>query len=323
MSNFSSDNSAKTKLERAPIPQSLIGIMLKVSSVAFLVSMAALIKLVDKGVPVGQVIFFRASFAILPVLLYLAYRNELKDAYKTSRPLRHLARSFIGCCGMGLGFYGLTKLPLHDVVALRHATPLFAVILAALLLGEKVRLYRWAAVAVGLSGVLIISWPSITLFDQAVDRDIFYGVVATIVSTMFAALASILIRTLVTTEKSPTIVIYFSTMASCFAAMTVFFGWVPLNAYNATIMVSAGIVGGIGQILMTECYRYASVSTIAPFDYTSIVFGIALGFLLFGDLPTVQMLFGTLIVAGAGIFIIYREHQLGLASAAQKRVSEP
>lgn len=297
--------------------------MLKVSSVAFLVSMAALIKLVGEGVPVGQVIFFRALFAILPVLLYLAYRNQLADAYKTSRPLRHLVRSFIGCCGMGLGFYGLTKLPLHDVVALRHATPLFAVILAALVLGEKVRVYRWAAVAVGLCGVLIISWPSITLFDQAVGRDVLYGVIAIIVSTMFAALASILIRTLVRTEKSPTIVIYFSTMASFFAAMTAFFGWAPMDVYNSTILVSAGIVGGIGQILMTECYRYATVSTIAPFDYTSIVFGIALGFLLFGDLPTVQMLFGTMIVAGAGIFIIYREHQLGLESAAQKRVSEP
>lgn len=321
MSNITPERLVEAKTNEADANQVLTGIMFKVASVAFLVSMSALIKLIGDGVPVGQVIFFRAFFAILPVLLYLAYRGELEDAYKTSRPLRHIARSFIGCCGMGLGFYGLTKLPLHDVVALRHATPLFAVMFAAFLLGEKVRVYRWAAVAAGLSGVLIISWPSITLFEQSVNRGILFGVIATIVSTMFAALASILIRTLVTTEKSPTIVIYFSTMASLFAAMTAVLGWVSLDVYNAAIMVSAGIVGGVGQILMTECYRHAPVSTVAPFDYTSIVFGIVLGFLLFGDLPSAHMLWGTAIVAGAGIFIIYREHQLGLESAAQKRVT--
>lgn len=298
----------------------MIGIMFKIGSVAFLVSMAAMIKLVGENIPVGQIIFFRAFFAILPVLVYLAYRNQLRQAYHTNHPVKHLMRSFVGCCGMGLGFYGLTKLPLHDVVALRHATPLFAVIFAAIMLHEKVRFYRWAAVAFGLSGVLIISWPSITLFQQAVDQRVLYGVVATILSTMFAAFATVLIRTLVKTERSPTIVIYFSSMASFFAGLTFFFGWVPLDFYNASIMIGAGIVGGIGQILMTECYRYAAVSTIAPFDYTSIVFGIGLGFVLFGDLPTAQMLLGTLIVAGAGIFIIYREHQLGLERSSQKRL---
>lgn len=298
-----------------------IGISFKVASVAFLVSMSAMIKLVGDGLPVGQIIFFRAFFAILPVVIYLAYRNQLRQAYQTKRPLGHLARSLVGCCGMGLGFYGITKLPLPDVIAMRHATPLFAVVFAAIILGERVRVYRWAAVAVGLLGVLIISWPRITLFNDAVNQDELYGVIATILSTMFAATATIFIRTLVSTEKSPTIVIYFSTMASFFASLTYFFGWEALNLYTATLLISAGIVGGIGQILMTECYRHANVSTIAPFDYTSIIFGIALGYILFGDLPTGQMLVGTIIVASAGIFIIYREHQLGLQRKETKRLT--
>lgn len=299
----------------------LVGIGLKVTSVLFLVSMSAMIKLVGDGVPVGQIIFFRAFFAMVPVFVYLAYRQELKQAFYTKRPLGHLGRSLIGCCGMGLGFYGLTKLPLPDVVALRHATPLFAVVFAAILLHEKVRLYRWAAVAVGLAGVLIISWPRISLLDGAADQDALYGVVATVLSTMFAAMATIFVRALVKTEKSPTVVLYFSSMASFFAAMTAFFGWAPLDLYNAGILIGAGVLGGIGQILMTECYRHASVSTIAPFDYTSIIFGIVLGFILFGDIPGGQMLVGTAIVASAGIFIIYREHQLGLQRKEQRRVT--
>lgn len=290
----------------------LLGIALKIASVGLLVSMSAMIKLVGDGIPVGQIIFFRAFFAILPVVIYLGYRGQLGQAYQTKRPMAHLSRSIIGCFAMGLGFYGITKLPLPDVVALRHATPLFAVIFAAILLGERVRLYRWAAVAMGLCGVLIISWPRITLFNDGVNVDQYYGVIATILSTIFAAMATIFVRALVKTEKSPTIVIYFTSMASFFAAMTYFLGWVPLDSYNATLLVSCGIVGGVGQILMTECYRHASVSTIAPFDYTSILFGIAFSYVLFGDLPQAQMLVGTAIVAAAGIFIIYREHRLGL-----------
>lgn len=290
----------------------LLGITLKVVSVGFLVSMSAMIKLVGESIPVGQIVFFRAFFAILPVVIYLGYRGQLRQAYYTKRPLSHLGRSIVGCFGMGLGFYGLTKLPLPDVVALRHATPLFAVIFAALLLGERVRLYRWAAVAVGLVGVLIISWPRITLFSDAGNPDEYYGVIAIIASTVFAAMATIFVRALVKTEKSPTIVIYFSTMASFFAALTYFLGWVPLDAYNAILLVGCGVIGGIGQILMTECYRHAPVSTIAPFDYTSILFGIAFSYVLFGDLPQGPMLVGTAIVAAAGIFIIYREHRLGL-----------
>lgn len=298
-----------------------ISIALKVISVAFLVSMSAMIKLVGDGIPVGQIIFFRAFFAMVPVFAYLAYRHQLSSAFYTKRPWAHLARSLVGCCGMGLGFYGLTKLPLPDVVALRHATPLFAVVFAAVLLHEKVRLYRWAAVAVGLIGVIIISWPRISLFDGAANQDELYGVFAIIFSTMFAAMATIFVRALVKTEKSPTVVLYFSSMASFFAATTAFFGWASLDLYNVTILVGAGVLGGIGQILMTECYRHASVSTIAPFDYTSIIFGILLGYILFGDIPGGQMLLGTVIVAAAGIFIIYREHQLGLQRKEQRRVT--
>lgn len=321
MSPQQTNDQPKSDIDGETRQVALVGIGLKVTSVLFLVSMSAMIKLVGDGVPVGQIIFFRAFFAMVPVFAYLAYRHQLKEAFYTKRPLGHLGRSIVGCCGMGLGFYGLTKLPLPDVIALRHATPLFAVVFAAILLHEKVRFYRWAAVAVGLSGVLIISWPRITLLDGATSQDELYGVVAIVLSTMFAAMATIFVRALVKTEKSPTVVLYFSSMASFFAALTAFFGWAPLDLYNATILIGAGVLGGIGQILMTECYRHASVSTIAPFDYTSIVFGIVLGFILFGDIPGGQMLLGTAIVAAAGIFIIYREHQLGLQRKEQRRIT--
>ncbi len=88
-------------------------------------------------------------------------------------------------------------------------------------------------------------------------------------------------------------------------------------------LISAGIAGGIAQILLTESYRHAEVSTIAPFEYSSILLGIGVSYILFGDVPTLTMLIGTSIVVCAGIFIIFREHQLGLQRKAARKASTP
>ncbi len=78
------------------------------------------------------------------------------------------------------------------------------------------------------------------------------------------------------------------------------------------MLIGAGIAGGIAQILLTECYRHAPMSTIAPFEYTSMLLGLGMGFLFFGDIPTFEMLIGSAIVMAAGGYIIYREHQLAI-----------
>jgi drug/metabolite transporter (DMT)-like permease len=101
------------------------------------------------------------------------------------------------------------------------------------------------------------------------------------------------------------------------------FGWSALDAKQAVLLITSGICGGVAQIFLTESYRHAEVSTIAPFEYSSIVFGIAVSYILFGDIPTLTMLIGTAIVIFAGIFIIFREHQLGLARRAARKASTP
>jgi drug/metabolite transporter (DMT)-like permease len=88
-------------------------------------------------------------------------------------------------------------------------------------------------------------------------------------------------------------------------------------------LVSAGIAGGIAQILLTESYRYADMSVVAPFEYSSLVFSVAIGFAFFGDVPTPFMLVGGVIVVGSGLFIIYREHRLGLSQAKASEVTTP
>jgi len=133
----------------------------------------------------------------------------------------------------------------------------------------------------------------------------------------------LLVRRLVYTEKTPTIVLWFSLTASAIALGSVPFGWAPLTASQAALLILSGFCGGIAQILMTEAYRHAEASTVAPFEYTSIILALLVGYLIFGDQPTIHILVGGAIVVGAGIFIVWRERQLGIERRAVRTASTP
>jgi drug/metabolite transporter (DMT)-like permease len=275
--------------------------------------------------PAGQLVFFRSFFAILPVLVYLAYRRELRTAVYTKRPMGHVLRGVIGVSSMGLAFSALTRLPLPEAITLNYAQPLFVVIFSALFLGEVVRIYRWSAVTIGLIGVLIVSWPKLSLLSAGsqIGNEELAGVFAALLSAALSAAAMLQVRSLVHTEKSASIVIWFSLTASAIALLTIPFGWQPIDAWQAFLLVSAGICGGVAQIFMTEAYRHAEASTVAPFEYTSILLAIVIGYFAFGEHPTIHIIVGGAIVIGAGIFIVWRERQLGIERRRARKIVSP
>jgi len=298
---------------------------MKIASVVIFVSMSSLIKAAGQ-VPAGQIVFYRSFFAILPVVLYLAYRGELRTAVYTKRPMAHVVRGLIGVSSMGLTFFALTRLPLPEAVTLNYAQPLLVVVFSALFLGEVIRAYRWSAVAVGLIGVLIVSWPKLSLFGgagAAMDNQELVGVVAALAAAALSATVMLQIRSLVRTEKSAVIVMWFSLTASAVGLLTMPFGWHSLDLWQTTFLVGAGICGGVAQIFMTEAYRHAEASTVAPFEYTSILFAIAVGYFAFGEQPTIHIIVGGAIVIGAGIFIVWRERRLGIERNKARKVSPP
>jgi drug/metabolite transporter (DMT)-like permease len=310
----------------APIGQAnaMRGIAFKVVSVAVFLVMAALLK-ASEGIPAGELVFFRSFFAILPVVVYLAMRRELSVGFKTKHPVSHFLRGLVGSGGMAFGFFALTKLPFPEAIALNYATPLLIVVFSAVFFREHVRLYRWSAVLIGLAGVIIMIWPRLTIFSGGITdlSGATLGVISALIACCFAAAAMLLVRRLVATERSATIVLYFSISSTIIGLCTVPFGWVMPSPEVFAMLVGAGITGGIAQILLTESYRHADMSVVAPFEYTSLVLSIAVGYFFFQDVPTIEMLIGGLIVVGAGIFIIYREHRLGLDNNKAREVSTP
>ena len=270
----------------------------------------------DGGVPVGQSVFFRSAFAILPVVLIYAWRRELMSSVRTSRPLGHLGRGAISVSGTFLTFASLARLPLVDATAISFAAPLITVAFAAWFLGERVRVYRWSAVGVGFVGVVVMLWPYINLTQFSSG-----GAPAAMAATgaLFALLGAftnaasvIQTRRLTDTETTSSIVFYFSLTCALAGLATLPFGWIWPNGWQLAALIGTGIVGGLAHIVLTASYRFAEASMVAPFDYTTMVWAFILGYAVFGELPTVHLYVGSAIVAGSGLFVIWRERQLGL-----------
>lgn len=302
----------------------LRGIVLKVLSVCSFIVMATLLK-ATQTIPAGELVFFRCFFAIVPVVAYLAWQRKLRLAFYTTNPMGHVVRSFIGVTSMGLGFFALTRLPLPETTAIGYASPLLIVVFSALLLKERVHLFRWSAVLIGLGGVLIVLWPRLTLFTGGapIGNDETVGAVASLSAAVFSAFAMMQVRKLVQTERTETIVIYFFVCASLLSLLTIPLGWQVPTPQQAVLLVCAGFAGGVGQLLLTSCYRYADMSVIAPFEYVSLILTIIIGLVVFSEVPTPAMLVGAFIVVASGIAVIMREHYLGLDRARSREASTP
>ena len=181
--------------------------------------------------------------------------------------------------------------------------------------------YRWSAVLIGLVGVAIMIWPRLTLFTggTGIGAGETAGALAALVAAGCAAFAMLQVRKLTLTERTETIVFYFSLSASVIALVSIPFGWVWPTPQQAVLLVVAGFFGGIGQILLTSSYRHADPSVVAPFEYSSLLLGLVIGYFAFGDIPTVAMLIGAAIVIASGIAVILREHRLGIDRAKARQ----
>ena len=301
----------------------LRGIALKLASVLVFIVMASLIKATAQHVPAGQAVFFRSLFAIPVIVAWLAWRHELRSGLKAKAPMGHVWRGVVGTAAMGLGFAGLAYLPLPEVTAIGYAAPLLTVIFAAMFLGEEVRAFRISAVALGMTGVLIVLAPRLSVDPGQAGSAEALGAMLVLGGAVFAALAQVFVRKLVMTEQTSAIVFYFSLTATVLSLVTLPFGWVWPTPGEAAILVSAGLLGGLGQILLTSSYREADASLVAPFDYASMLFALGIGYFVFSEVPTLTMLGGAALIVLAGILIIWRERQLGLERARQRKAMTP
>ncbi len=291
------------------------GIAFKLISAALFAVMSALIRDLGARYPIGQVVFFRSIFALIPVALVYAWRGELAAVVRTERPLGQAGRGVLSIAGMFFNFGATARLPLVESNAIAFSSPLFTVALSALVLNERVRIYRWSAVIIGFIGVLVVLSPHLSRDEVAAAMGgaaSLMGVIYAICGSATNAGTAIQTRRLAQSETTSSIVFYFSLSCALAGLATWPFGWVAPAGKELVALVSIGVLGGTGHIFLTESYRYASASLVAPFDYTSMIWALVLGYAMFGETPSSEIVLGSAIIAAAGLFVIWRERQLAM-----------
>ncbi len=287
----------------------------KLISALLFAALSALVRQLSEVTPVGQLVFFRSACAIPPVLLIYALRGELMEAVRTNRVFGQLGRGALSVGGMFTNFSALQRLPLADATAISFASPLITVALAAIILKERVRFYRWTAVLVGFAGVIVMLIPHLDLSHYVTSGAMAVATVGSIfalISAFCNAGTVIQTRRLTQSETTSSIVFYFSLVTALAGLVTLPFAWHTPTGSELLMLVATGVFGGIAHIFLTESYRYAAASVVAPFDYTSMLWALLLGYWLFGELPSGLVYVGASIVAGAGLFVIWRERQIGI-----------
>jgi drug/metabolite transporter (DMT)-like permease len=282
----------------------VLGVSLKLSSVVLLSCLAACVKYLGQGVPTGQIIFVRGVIS-MAVLAFIAWQFHGFQILRTDRLRSHAVRSLAGTASMFCWFTALTMIPLADFTAISFTAPLFLTLLAMLLLGERIHVYRWTALAIGFVGVVITIGPHLTLGGSSI------GVLVAFGAAVFSAAAIATLRSMSGAggEHPLAITFYFSLTTVICSALTAVGGWpMPTREQWLFIVISA-LFGVSGQLLMTMSYRYAEASTLAPLDYTNLLLAVALGLVFFDEVPHWSMWIGAPLVIAAGLIILWREYR--------------
>jgi drug/metabolite transporter (DMT)-like permease len=287
----------------SPMERRGLGIGLRIGAVsAFGAMMAAMKYAATHGVGPVEIIFYRNLFS-LPTIIGWVMLSGGFAAVATRRPGAHATRSALGLVVMFATFVALSMLPLAEATAISFSAPLFATILSALILRERVLWHRWAAIVIGFVGVLVIVQPGGGGLPPL-------GAIVALLAAFGTAVVVITLRQIGTTESAVATVFWFNIACVVATALPVPFMVQRHDAPVWCALLIGGMMGGVAQIMSTAAVRYAPVSTLAPFDYIQIVWATIWGFALFGALPSSASLAGSALIAGAGCTVVWRERRL-------------
>jgi len=289
------------------VNRQLRGIAWMLAGVFFMVCLDALVKWLSASYGVYQVLFVRNSVAILVVICLLALRNQFKQL-KTSRKGWHLTRSILAFL-LNFGFfYALANQPLANVLAITFIAPSLVALLSILVLGERVDAWRWLAIFVGLAGVWVILRPGSEAFHPAA--------LVVFVSTFLYAIVAVSSRLLSETENSISLTFYMLPVSIIVSGIMAPQEWVNPEMFDWVLLISCGLFGLAGFWAITQAFRFAQASVVSPFEYTSMVWAILLGYFLWSEVPDKYTLYGAGMVVLSSFLMTARERR---AEAKQRR----
>ena len=292
-----------------PADRRMLGITFRLTNVTLFALMAGAIQLAyGQGASTGEIVFYRALFGLIPVLLWFGLTRNW-GAWRTQRPGAHLTRGAIGLVSMLLSFLALGLLPLAEAVTLAFVAPLFSVLLSALWLREPVGRHRWSAVAAGFVGVALVAPPGGGLP--------LVGTVGALAGAFGVACVNTALREIGRTESTMTTVLWFSTLSTAVMALAMPFVAQPHDATTWAMLVAVGLFGGTAQLFFTASLRFAPIAVLAPLDYVQLLLAVLIGWLLWGTQPAPSTWIGAAVLIASVLYTLYRERHLGRLQARQ------
>lgn len=288
------------------VQRPLLALALRLAGIALIALLYLLVKLAgESGVALPEIMFWRQALSIPLILAALVATGEM-GKLRTRRIGSHAARSTIGMTGMLCNFGAAVLLPLAEATTLGFTTPLFVVIMTALMLREKVGPWRWTAVVIGFAGVLVIAQPGHAPVSPL-------GTAAGLGAGLMVAIASFQIRDLGRTEAPSAIVFYFALFGALIMLPFLPFFMTAHTPTQWALLVAMGTVGTAGQLLLTAALRHGAVASVIVMDYTALIWATLFGWIFWTQLPTLATWLGAPLIVAAGLIVMWRERRLAKA----------
>lgn len=279
----------------------LRGILLTLLAMGLFGAMDGLSKFLVAHYPTPLVLWLRHLVALAIALLILARRRPVRLLTSSRAPWLQLARSVLLVVEMGLVLFVFSLMPLADAHAILAAVPLLVTALSAPLLGERVGWRRWAAVAVGFAGVLVILRPGLGVLQP--------GAVLALLCTGLYALYNILTRLVARSDPPETGFLLQTAIGAALLCLVGPFFWVPIAPAHWPLVLAQATLGALGHLCLVRALALAPAVVVQPFTYTLLLYAVVVGFLVFGDVPDLWTVVGGLVVVGAGVYSALRERQ--------------
>ena len=282
--------------------ENLRGIVSMLLAVAVFSLMDAQLKLLAGHYGPMQVAFLRGVASLPFVLLPVVVRGRMARLRPVNVKL-HLLRGVLSVLMLGSFIYAVRESSLATTYSIFMCAPLVVAAISVPLLREKVSRAQWVAIAIGLGGVMLMIAP------RGGGEWVSVGALAAVVAVAAYSLAAVSIRILSRTDTGESMVFWFSALLSVGAGLLAIPKWVPLLATHWPLFVGIGLTGAMGQHFITEAFRRAPASVVAPFEYTALLWGVVLDLVIWGVLPRSTTLMGSAVVIGAGLYLISRERR--------------
>ncbi|MGL5445807.1 MAG: DMT family transporter [Rhabdaerophilum sp.] len=279
------------------------GILLRLAATGFFAVMSLCVRLASFEAPVGQIVFWRSAVALLPIVAYLWFIGQFPKGLRTNNPLGHLKRSAFGCAAMFFSFISLAHLPLALATALSFLAPLIVIPAAVLFLKERPHAIVIVAACLGFGGVGLMLMPAFQ--GSSIDLGILIGIAAGLAMALTTAAAKVEIKKLTDGEAPAAIAFYFALVCALAGLATAPFGWATASLQTQIWLAGAGLAGGFAHIAMTEAVARAPLSTLAPFEYTAMIWAMAFDLFVFALLPAPVSLAGALVIVVAAALVAF------------------